>query len=926
MRTRSQSNRHRQSSSNDNAVRNDSESGRCSESLDDSGTLSNISRKAVGKLLRRVNLHGSPRMEKQDSYPYQCDSVSLPESRPKSDRQDAGTTVTLNTLRDEGCSRDITGNTPGRREEMDESDWEDGSIPNVESTKNSLNYLTKGLTIELSGSTDSAKRKPVRRASAEDKELAELVHKVHLLCLLARGRLVDGACNDPLIQASLLSLLPTYCLKAPVSKLTAKALDPIVNWFHNNFSIRSPSNENRSPHSALAFALEAREGTPEEITALFVALLRALHLTTRFVSILDVASLKPGVDKSGSVSGGGLFQSSTLMVARSNQVSTPVKSSLYNENDYIYETPPRGVCKSKDCSSTSKKSQCKVFPIADQLNDEMSDILACKAQNDIPESCIVNESRGLKRKGDIEFERQLEMALSATSVATHDHKTKLKVKDLHTNSSNSSSPLGSFKRIKGEGDPSSSHGITTALGSRKVGPPLYWAEVYCDGENQTGKWVHVDAVNVIIDGEKKVEAAAAACKISLRYVVAFAGNGAKDVTRRYCMKWYKIAKQRISSSWWDTVLKPLKELESGATAEHVRLLEKLGVEESKEYGTRNSLEDLELETRALTEPLPTNQQAYKNHPLYAIERWLTKYQTLYPKGPVLGFCSGHPVYPRTSVKTLKTKQRWLREALQVKINELPAKVLKQSQKSGKVHSLEADDDGEGEGEEAFGLYGEWQTEPLQLPYAVNGIVPRNERGQVDVWSEKCLPHGTVHLRLPRLVPVVQRLGVDFAPAMVGFEFRNGKSYPLYEGLVVCAEFKDAVLEAYAEEEERREAEEEKKNELQAISRWYQLLSSIVTRQRLNNRYGEGASVQTSSETGKTNRKLNENIGGSGSDGQYIECSKQGYVRDTELDTVLAENAEDHQHVFLTEDQSFDEESSVRTKRCRCGFSVEVEEM
>lgn len=67
-------------------------------------------------------------------------------------------------------------------------------------------------------------------------------------------------------------------------------------------------------------------------------------------------------------------------------------------------------------------------------------------------------------------------------------------------------------------------------------------------------------------------------------------------------------------------------------------------------------------------------QAYKNHLLYAIERWLTKYQILHPKGPVLGFCSGHPVYPRTCVQTLKTKERWLREGLQVKANEHAAKV------------------------------------------------------------------------------------------------------------------------------------------------------------------------------------------------------------------------------------------------------------
>lgn len=63
-----------------------------------------------------------------------------------------------------------------------------------------------------------------------------------------------------------------------------------------------------------------------------------------------------------------------------------------------------------------------------------------------------------------------------------------------------------------------------------------------------------------------------------------------------------------------------------------------------------------------------------------------------------------------------------------------------------------------------------------------------------MWCEKCLPPGTVHLRLQRVVPVAKRLGIDFAPAMVGFEFRNGRSVPVYEGIVVCDEFKGAILE------------------------------------------------------------------------------------------------------------------------------------
>lgn len=57
-----------------------------------------------------------------------------------------------------------------------------------------------------------------------------------------------------------------------------------------------------------------------------------------------------------------------------------------------------------------------------------------------------------------------------------------------------------------------------------------------------------------------------------------------------------------------------------------------------------------------------------------IERWLKKHEILHPKRPVLGFISGHAVYPRACVQTLHTKERWLREALQVKTGEVPAKV------------------------------------------------------------------------------------------------------------------------------------------------------------------------------------------------------------------------------------------------------------
>ncbi|KAL8109248.1 hypothetical protein AgCh_025375 [Apium graveolens] len=938
---------------------------KCVDSGEDNDTLTDISHEAVGKFLKRVNRHGAKGSKLQESFLNRCDAINKLESGLK-DKQTAdecsnrNITESSSQEKADGVAQQVTDDD----DQMDEPDWEDGQVNNFSSGND---HKEGNITIEFDASPDTAKRKAICRASAEDKERAELVHKVHLLCLLGRGRLIDRACNDPLIQAALLSLVPSQFLKiSETSKLTARALAPLVNWFRKYFHVRLLSNTERSFESALALALETQEGTAEEVAALSVALFRALNLTTRFVSVLDVASLKPCVEKNESVTrkarrtSRGIFNSSTLMVATPDPVSGfPSKELAYADMDNICETSGRHSFKNNNRKTESITSQARDSPPANQSNDY-------EAQNDMSDVGSTKQYKWPKRIGDLEFEMQLEMAKAATASRNGNTdrescEKKLnfnRIKGIKTPSGPypfpSRIPLKDMRRVRSV-EPSTSQGISVAIGSRKVGAPLYWAEVYCSGENLTGKWVHVDAVNAIIDGEQKVEAAIAACKMPLRYSVAFAGDGAKDVTRRYCMKWYKIASERINMKWWDAVLAPLKELEMIATDNMLKRHEGLNEHErtkttgmldqsmldcasgraksmaecsiENSYGvSRSCLEDIELETRALTEPLPTNQQAYKNHPLYALERWLTKCQILHPRGPILGFCSSHPVYPRTCVQVLRTKERWLREGLQLKANELPAKVLKRSPKQNKELASEADDYDEGDncGQDTS-LYGEWQTEPLQLPHAVDGIVPRNERGQVDVWSEKCLPPGTVHLRFPGLVPIAKRLEIDFAPAMVGFEFRNGRSVPVYEGIVVCTEFKDAILEVYVKEEERRYAEERRRNELQAISRWYQLLSSIVTRQRLKNRYGDGSASQSVTYAQDPNVRSDARVSGDKDAAKQTSKSQPRNLQVRKENAQQSEIADEHEHVFLMDDQTTgDEKSSTRIKRCHCGFYIEVE--
>lgn len=101
-------------------------------------------------------------------------------------------------------------------------------------------------------------------------------------------------------------------------------------------------------------------------------------------------------------------------------------------------------------------------------------IFACEAQNPSSDACIAITSEGSKRKGDVEFEMQMEMDLSATATGTSEVNLDTDVKNSHSSLSN----ISLFKRskkIRCEESSSFSQGISTAVGSRKVGAPMYWA-------------------------------------------------------------------------------------------------------------------------------------------------------------------------------------------------------------------------------------------------------------------------------------------------------------------------------------------------------------------------------------------------------------------------------------------------------------------
>ena len=229
--------------------------------------------------------------------------------------------------------------------QADDEEWEEvpagsPSAPRTTEDGEQETGGTEGLTIVLNRdgseaaegsqggkagvSGSSARRRGVTKA---DRERAQLVHRSHLLCLLARAQALDAAASDPLLQAQLLSLVP----QGPAAKLhegaaggsTATAvgaggcslagLHQQVQWFKTTFKLLPPtassSSSQGTPDPVLAAllapsgpqawlqqlgeALEQRAGAAEQLIGLFAALLRGQGALVRTVRVLEPSSLRP---------------------------------------------------------------------------------------------------------------------------------------------------------------------------------------------------------------------------------------------------------------------------------------------------------------------------------------------------------------------------------------------------------------------------------------------------------------------------------------------------------------------------------------------------------------------------------------------------------------------------------------------------------
>lgn len=331
----------------------------------------------------------------------------------------------------------------------------------------------------------------------------------------------------------------------------------------------------------------------------------------------------------------------------------------------------------------------------------------------------------------------------------------------------------------------------------------YWAEVYLPKEK---KWVAVDLLTGSVNHPEEIEAR---CSKPVTYCLAVNQGKVKDVTARYASNYHVEARKlRTDPAWLDATLRSFK----GSDAE--------GEEREKE----------EMAKKKEEAPLPTSVSQFKGHPLYVLQRHLLKFEAIFPAdAPTLGFIKGEPVFARECVKILQGRTAWLKEGRTVKLGEMPYKTVKARPKWNRATGSKVDD-------EALELFGAWQTELFVPPPAVDGKVPRNEYGNVELFKPWMLPPGTVHIPINGMKVVIRKCGIDAAPAMVGWDFSGGGAHPVYDGVVVCQENADALMDAWNQEQEIQAKRAEEKREKRVLDNWKKLVKGLVTKQRIMSKY------------------------------------------------------------------------------------------
>ncbi|CAL1676343.1 unnamed protein product [Lasius platythorax] len=739
-----------------------------------------------------------------------------------------------------------------------------------EDVKRPVDYTIpkEGVNITLPGTSMIFKKKTCSKKESDLTALLRrklkanqiIIEKAARLCWLAYGFYLNRQANNPEIMAITVSLVSTN--NYPKDSFDLTYLAKFTKWFRNMFTIESSDNEVIiNKETLLERIAERKIFNYRELVILYVAILRGIGLHCRLIVSLNPPLVKAYNDllpKTNTAKKNDKVKEEPKVTKKKTESSKKDKKNTDPKEKNLKNVIQNNESARKDANVEAKKRAAEILRSKysytkknkDTLNNNIAPENKASTSKDVKAGSTSSEKintgpspRRLRSHKACDAASAVTKQQSNTQTNLENNQSKTRVsKRLPFNTDSSSEedeePPSKQKRKRGNNnktvvkskpknekkDPMSNDEEADNNDKLKKRQDV-WVEVYVETK---GCWICVNVmdgnVDCVADMYKKASK-------PVLYVIAYNSEGLiKDVTRRYCSQWLSVTrKQRIDEKWWTETLCYWLERET----------------------TMSKKEDELLLQRELEQPLPKTVSECKGHPLYVLVRHLLKYEALYPSDcvPLGHLKTGEAIYSRYCVHTLRSRETWLRKARVVKPKQEAYKIVKALPKYDKLSGMKLKDS-------ALELFGEWQTTEYDPPEAKNGIVPRNEYGNVDLFQKSMLPKGTVHINLPGLNRIARKLNIDCATAVVGFNFGCMGAVPATEGYVVCAEYEDTLREAWETEQVEAVKRAVEKREKRIYGNWRKLIKGLLIREKLLQKY----EFQEESKTDQSNKRPKQRKG------------------------------------------------------------------
>ncbi|XP_048741387.2 DNA repair protein complementing XP-C cells homolog isoform X2 [Ostrea edulis] len=580
------------------------------------------------------------------------------------------------------------------KDSEEESDWEE--VKDFEGSPVKSQIPTDPVEVILEAPNILKKRKKrefdwkayvQRQINRFNKTLREDIHKVHVMCLLMRGRYLNQMCNDLLLRGVALSLLPQEFSSVPPRKYDVTTHTRLVNWYKGtiiidpSIAVTDDHKSNLTPETIVRRVEDRKVNSRLEFVLFYLVTLRCLGVHSRLVTSLQPLPLKNS--KQGDLKDDCKkinIKGNPAAIKKAKKPNSKVKPA----GQAKVEKRSKDKTDKRDRDHTEKTSKSGAQGTSKTLKTKSKN-LRKRGSKVRPES--YHDNSDLEDSGD-DFEPEEDGCSGGRKRKTSDSSLKINEspdrseEDFEEETQTFRSPLR--KSISGKKKNQKILSSDSENDAQLLNQSCdEWVEVYIDQESS---WICIDCLRGHINRPYRIESAATQ---PVHYVVAYSEGGKwKDVTARYASKWMtETRKLRVDPEWWE---------------------ETLSVYRDKE----DEVEDEEIKASLMKRPLPTSVSDYKSHPLYALRRHLLKFEAIYPETAApLGYIRGEPVYARECVHELHSRENWLKEGRAVRIGEEAYKMVKSRAKWNKP-KLDPD-------ALDLELFGFWQTDVYIPPPAVD---------------------------------------------------------------------------------------------------------------------------------------------------------------------------------------------------------------